>query len=183
MPAVNYLQAAIRIDRENSVVALRKFDDFMALTRIAVQPVSLTRTRLARLAYAEYGKGRHPAGLDFGDCFAYALAEETGLPFLFEGNDFSRTDMRPAVQAPSRGHSTRSRGEHRDDPGIAPGRPYVAPPAQGSGGTGNCGMSPVSACMKATRSSSSWPSSSTPSISWPMTTMASSRVATSPLLK
>lgn len=97
MSAVNYLEVAIRIDRENGVVAAQKFDDFMALTRIAVQPVSLTQTRLARLAYAEYGTGRHSAGLNFGDCFAYALAKETGLPLLFKGNDFSRTDIRPAV--------------------------------------------------------------------------------------
>lgn len=97
MSAVNYLEVAIRIDRENSVVAAQKFDDFMALTRIAVQPVSLSQTRLARLAYAEFGKGRHPAGLNFGDCFAYALAKETGLPLLFKGNGFPRTDIRPAV--------------------------------------------------------------------------------------
>ena len=97
MSAVNFLEVAIRIDRENSIVSSRHFDDFMAFARIAVEPVSLSQARLARLAYAQFGKGRHPAGLNLGDCFAYALARETGLPLLFKGNDFPRTDVRPAV--------------------------------------------------------------------------------------
>lgn len=97
MSAVNFLEVAIRIDRENSVLATQKFDAFMALSRIGVQPISLVQTQIARLAYAEFGKGRHPARLNFGDCFAYALAKESGQPLLFKGNDFAQTDLRPAL--------------------------------------------------------------------------------------
>ena len=70
----------------------------MASTRIAVQPVSLGRTRSARLACAEFGQGRHPAGLNVGDCFACALGKESGLPLLFKGDEFARTGIEPAVR-------------------------------------------------------------------------------------
>ena len=97
MSAVNYLEVVIRIDRRDSILLTQKFDAFMALSAIEVLPVSLSQTRLARLAYAEFGKGRHPARLNLGDCFAYALAKETGLPLLFKGEDFVHTDIRAAV--------------------------------------------------------------------------------------
>ena len=97
LSAVNFLEVAIRIDRENSVLATQKFDRFMTLSRIAVQAVSLAQAQIARLAYAEFGKGRHPASLNLGDCFAYALAKETGQPLLFKGTHFPLTDLRPVV--------------------------------------------------------------------------------------
>ena len=97
MSTVNYLEVAIRMDRRDSILLTQKFDAFMALSAIEVLPVSLSQTRLARLAYAEFGKGRHPARLNLGDCFAYALAKETGLPLLFKGEDFVQTDIRAAV--------------------------------------------------------------------------------------
>ena len=52
---------------------------------------------IARQAYLDFGKGNHPAGLNFGDCFAYALSKSTGLGLLFKGDDFSRTDVRPQL--------------------------------------------------------------------------------------
>ena len=97
MSVVSFLEVAIRIDREQSVLATQKFDRFMTLSRIEVQPVTLAQAQIARLAHAEFGKGRHPASLNFGDCFAYALAKESGLPLLFKGNDFPLTDVRPAA--------------------------------------------------------------------------------------
>ena len=97
MSAVNYLEVAIRIDRRDSILLAQKFDAFMALSAIEVLPVSLSQTRLAQLAYAEFGEGRHPARLNLGDCFAYALAKETGLPLLFKGEDFVHTDIRAAI--------------------------------------------------------------------------------------
>ncbi len=97
LSAVNYLEVAIRIDRRDSLLLAQKFDDFLAFSGIEVVPVSLPQTRLARRAYAEFGKGRHRAGLNFGDCFAYALAKESGRPLLFKGEDFRHTDIRPAV--------------------------------------------------------------------------------------
>lgn len=93
MSAVNFLEVAIRIDRHDSLRLAQQFDDFMELSGIETVPVSLSQTHLARRAYAEFGKGRHRAGLNFGDCFAYALARESGLPLLFKGNDFGHTDV------------------------------------------------------------------------------------------
>jgi ribonuclease VapC len=62
-----------------------------------VVPVSLQQVRLARDAYRRFGRGNHAAGLNFGNCFAYALAKERDLPLLFKGSDFARTDVRPAM--------------------------------------------------------------------------------------
>ena len=63
---------------------------------ISIEPVTIAQARLAREAYRDYGKGRHRAGLNFGDCFAYALAKELGEPLLFKGNDFRETDVEVA---------------------------------------------------------------------------------------
>ena len=60
---------------------------------LEVRPVDSNQLRMAQKAYATFGKGRHPAGLNFGDCFSYALAATSGQPLLFKGNDFSRTDI------------------------------------------------------------------------------------------
>jgi ribonuclease VapC len=63
--------------------------------------VTEEQVRIARQAYVDYGRGNHPAGLNFGDCFAYALAKATGEPLLFKGEDFARTDIRPYRSASS----------------------------------------------------------------------------------
>ena len=60
---------------------------------LEVAPVSAEHIREARRAFVQFGKGRHPAGLNFGDCFSYALAKSLGRPLLFKGNDFGRTDV------------------------------------------------------------------------------------------
>ena len=59
--------------------------------------MSEEQAHVARQAYTDFGKGRHPAGLNFGDCFAYALAKVTGEPLLFNGKDFGKTDITPAL--------------------------------------------------------------------------------------
>ena len=97
MSAVNYLEAAIRIDQQDSVVATQAFDAFIELSGIAIEPVTVEHTRLARRAYAMFGKGRHRAGLNFGDVFAYALAKSRQEPLLYKGNDFVHTDVTGAV--------------------------------------------------------------------------------------
>ncbi|MBK8988164.1 MAG: type II toxin-antitoxin system VapC family toxin, partial [Chloroflexi bacterium] len=61
--------------------------------QLQIEPVTNEQAMAARSAYRLYGKGRHPAGLNFGDCFAYALAKISGEPLLFKGNDFSQTDI------------------------------------------------------------------------------------------
>ena len=78
---------------------MRRFDDFIREARIDIEPVSVLQAKIAREAYRDFGRGSgHPAQLNFGDCFAYALARDTGQPLLFKGNDFSQTDVRPALR-------------------------------------------------------------------------------------
>jgi ribonuclease VapC len=62
--------------------------------RIGIEPVTEAQARIARQAYLDFGRGNHPAGLNFGDCFAYALAKTTGEPLLFKGDDLGQTDVR-----------------------------------------------------------------------------------------
>jgi len=69
---------------------------FLALTTIAVQPVPAEARTIALDAFARFGKGRHPAALNFGDCFAYACARHAGVPLLYKGNDFPQTDIETA---------------------------------------------------------------------------------------
>jgi len=68
-------------------------DRFLRDSGIVVEPVTREHAILARQAFLDFGKGRRPAGLNFGDCFSYALAKATGEPLLFKGNDFSQTDL------------------------------------------------------------------------------------------
>jgi ribonuclease VapC len=93
--AVNYLEAALVIDNRGDAVAHREFDRFVRRARIQIEPVTFEQAQIAREAYRDFGKGRHPARLNLGDCFAYALAKLVDEPLLFKGRDFSRTDIRP----------------------------------------------------------------------------------------
>ena len=68
-------------------------DLFLAKAGISIESVDANQAYIARRAFNQYGKGRHPAGLNFGDCFTYALARFTGEPLLFKGHDFSKTDL------------------------------------------------------------------------------------------
>jgi ribonuclease VapC len=96
--AANFLEAAIVIDGSRDPVASRRLDDLLREAQICIEPVTETQARLAREAYRDYGRGSgHPARLNFGDCFAYALARETGEPLLFKGNDFAHTDVTCAL--------------------------------------------------------------------------------------
>jgi ribonuclease VapC len=72
-------------------------DGLIIRAEIEVIPQDLSLVRIAREAFLRFGKGRHPAGLNMGDCASYALAKARGLPLLFKGNDFRRTDLTPAV--------------------------------------------------------------------------------------
>lgn len=91
--AVSYVEAAVVIDSGRDAVASRRFDDFFRVSRIAIEAVTPKQAEIARQAYRDFGKGRHKAGLNLGDCFAYALAKEMDEPLLFKGNDFNRTDI------------------------------------------------------------------------------------------
>jgi ribonuclease VapC len=94
--AVSYVEAAIVIDSSRDPIASRRFDDFFRESEIVVEPVTYRQARLAREAYRDFGKGRHRAGLNLGDCFAYALAKEKGEALLFKGDDFNYTDVEEA---------------------------------------------------------------------------------------
>jgi ribonuclease VapC len=75
---------------------LQDLDDLIATLGIELTRLDLSQAHLARKTFASYGKGNHPAGLNLGDLFAYALAKHLNEPLLFKGNDFSRTDITPA---------------------------------------------------------------------------------------
>jgi ribonuclease VapC len=100
LSAANFLEVAIVIDGSRDPVASRRVDDVIAAGGIVIEPVTERQVRIGRDAYRDFGKGSgHPAQLNFGDCFAYALAKDAGEPLLFKGDDFRLTDITPALPA------------------------------------------------------------------------------------
>jgi len=96
--AVNYVEAAAVIDGSRNPIASRRFDELFREAGLRIEPVTEAQARIAREAYKDFGKGSgHAAGLNFGDCFAYALAKAMGEPILFKGNDFRHTDLTPVL--------------------------------------------------------------------------------------
>jgi ribonuclease VapC len=96
--AATFLESPIVVDANRDPILSRTLDDFTRDAGISIEPVTETQARIARDAYRDYGKGSgHPAQLNFGDCFAYALARATGEPLLFKGDDFIHTDITPAL--------------------------------------------------------------------------------------
>jgi ribonuclease VapC len=92
------LEAGIVTDAIGDAIASRRLDEIIQTAGIRIEPVTLEQVRIGRGAYRDFGRGRgHPAQLNFGDCFAYALAKDVGEPLLFKGNDFRHTDVRPAL--------------------------------------------------------------------------------------
>jgi ribonuclease VapC len=95
--AVSYVEAGAVIDGSKDPIASRRFDELIEAAQITIEPVTEAQARIARQAYRDFGKtSGHPAKLNFGDCFSYALAKSKGEPLLFKGQDFSRTDVRSA---------------------------------------------------------------------------------------
>ena len=92
--AVVEISIVLRHKRRDSDA--EKLDELLSKLRIDVRGVDLSLGKLAREAFAQYGKGRHPAALNFGDCFTYALAKARDDVLLFKGDDFARTDIVPA---------------------------------------------------------------------------------------
>ena len=97
MSAVSAFEAAIVIEARKGEAGGREFDLLMHRTRIELVPFRAEHLELTRWAWRRFGKGRHSAGLNLGDCFSYALAKSLGEPLLFRGNDFSRTDIRGCI--------------------------------------------------------------------------------------
>lgn len=103
--AANYLETAVVIDGSRDPVASRRFDELVTTAELRVEAVTHEQARTAREAYRDFGKGSgHKAALNFGDCFAYALAKATGEPLLFKGRDFGHTDITSALPATQDGH-------------------------------------------------------------------------------
>ena len=95
--AGNFIELSMVIQSQFSAEVLQQCDALFRRVGIVIEPVTLDQAHLARQAFQDFGKGRHPAGLNFGDCFAYALSKHTGEPLLFKGNDFNKTDVVSAL--------------------------------------------------------------------------------------
>lgn len=99
LSAVNYVETAAVIEGSRNPVASRRFDDFFREAAFTVEEVTIAQAMIARVAFKDFGKGSgHPAQLNFGDCFAYALAKAMGEPILFKGRDFWHTDLTSALE-------------------------------------------------------------------------------------
>jgi ribonuclease VapC len=97
MSAGSLLELFIVADNTANPIVAGSAESLLADANVEIAPVTAEQVHLARQAYRDYGKGNHPARLNFGDCFAYALAKQTREPLLFVGNDFSRTDIDSAL--------------------------------------------------------------------------------------
>jgi len=97
--AATYVEAAVVVESYSSTAGAQQFDALMRRAGIVIEAVTEEQAQLARQAYSDFGKGRHPAGLNFGDCFSYALAKAAREPLLFKGNDFSQTDIERVLLA------------------------------------------------------------------------------------
>lgn len=91
--AATFVETSIVIESRYGAEGLRDLDLLLAKARIDLVPVDSEQAQAARQAYTRFGKGRHPAGLNFGDCFSYALARILGEPLLYKGSDFSHTGI------------------------------------------------------------------------------------------
>jgi len=93
LSAANLLEASMVVETCKGEAAGRELDLLIYRAGIEIIPVDQEQAEIAREAWRRFGKGRHPAGLNYGDCFAYALARVSGTPLLFKGDDFIHTDL------------------------------------------------------------------------------------------
>jgi len=99
--ALSVLEASIVIESKKGEAGLALLDELLTAAQFEVASFDDMHLRIAREAYRRYGKGRHPAGLNFGDCCAYALARARNDTLLFKGNDFAQTDIAPTPLIPA----------------------------------------------------------------------------------
>ena len=95
--AATFVEVAVVVEAQTKDRGSRQLDAFLRRAGFVIEPVTEEQAHLARQAYSDFGKGRHPAGLNFGDCFSYALAKAGGEALLFKGGDFSKTDIVSAL--------------------------------------------------------------------------------------
>lgn len=102
MSAATYVELGIVVDRREDPAISRLLDRLMTQWSVKITELTPAQAAIARSAHRDFRRGTgHPAGLNLGDCFAYALAADTGQPLLFKGDDFSHTDITPALARPS----------------------------------------------------------------------------------
>lgn len=94
--AATFVETAVVVEAQTRNNGGRQLDAFIRRAGIAIEPVTEEQTHIARQAFIDFGKGRHPAGLNYGDCFSYALSKATREPLLFKGKDFAKTDLSAA---------------------------------------------------------------------------------------
>ena len=91
------MELSIVVEARCGIEGQNDLDLFLATANVAILPFNADQAQIARSAFRRFGKGRHPAGLNLGDCYSYALAQLCAAPLLFKGNDFGLTDIQPAV--------------------------------------------------------------------------------------
>lgn len=94
LSAASFLESSIVLEMRFGEAGVRELDSLIERIQADIVPVDARQARAARVAFRTFGKGRHQAGLNFGDCFSYALSQVSGEPLLFKGSDFGRTDVR-----------------------------------------------------------------------------------------
>jgi ribonuclease VapC len=98
MSAATYVETGIVADCSRNAADGRRLDALLREAGVTIEPVTETQAAIARQAYRDFGRGSgHPAALNFGDCFAYALAKDLSRPLLYKGDDFAHTDIRSAL--------------------------------------------------------------------------------------
>jgi ribonuclease VapC len=100
MSVATFVEVSIVIESRHGAAGLRQLDRFVDRAGIELVSVDVEQGRVARDAFGRFGKGRHPAGLNFGDCLAYALARVRGESLLYKGDDFLHTDVAAIAPAP-----------------------------------------------------------------------------------
>jgi len=93
LSTASFVECSMILESRYGTDGVRDLDLFIAKAQVSLVPVDEEQANLARRAFQKFGKGRHPAGLNFGDCFSYALSRALDLPLLFKGNDFNQTDV------------------------------------------------------------------------------------------
>ena len=93
LSTASFVECSMIVESRYGADGVRDLDLFLAKAQVSLVAVDEEQANLARRAFQKFGKGRHPAGLNFGDCFSYALSRALDLPLLFKGNDFSQTDV------------------------------------------------------------------------------------------
>ena len=95
--AATFVEVSVVVESQTGDAGSRQWDSFFRTAGISIEPVTEEQAHAARQAWSDFGKGRHPAGLNFGDCFSYALAKVSGEPLLFKGQDFRKTGIPAAL--------------------------------------------------------------------------------------